>query len=1190
MKFHKYYFLLLAIVLSTFNSTNLLAQTFTAPSHQNVCSKRTVSSVQPCSVFGDTPYNFHLPFTNISNPNYRLLNGELKETNQGTATLSGTLVNVAEEHIQFSLSLVFSNLSQNSPIQQPTCLTNINTSNFYFYNSFQGQIVGLGDMAGANIRIQNRLDRLQLGYGANWASQDTSFGGAANIILQLSANPTNGFIISKISRGQTEIPGHLSLKLTDCNICASLGGDTDGDGICDDKDCEPNDASLPAEPGSECDDGDMETENDVIQEDGCSCVGELSDNEVITYQEECARRTAFNTIRCMDDNHLGIEYGGYILLKGQERHYYLRNGQFAEYANGTAILVGEWVNIADDKIIFDVHVTLSGRTSDVPADSPKGHHCLNPNESTYYYYTQTTGTLIGRNKVAGAKLTIGRAGPAFQFGVGANVTHNELTFGGAGWLTVDLVDQPTTGMVLEVETSPYESNGDININLSGDPFACVENRGTAIANCRADITVTANIGQSGKAVTWDTPTFTTTCNSTSTINGCGHISEQLNGFEYVGEFNGSKYFASATDNFTYTEASTLSAQNGGHLVTIGSTEENTYLKHNLEASEIWIGFVQTDANGVFGWANGESSDFINWSNGEPNDSHNTSQYTGANHTVFSKNSGEWLDRNKNARYKFVMEIPCSGSLPSGATTPMTRIQGFASGNVFPIGSTTVIYEGRDACGNVTNCTFKVNVLEPVDPCAGGKAPQTTVAVEHPLCDQNDGKIIFSFEDVTSRTNIEFSLDGGQTFPLYVRDDAGIATFDNLAAGSYHLYVRWGNNECPVDLGIKNLEEQEIVPGTTCDDGNINTENDIIQSDGCTCEGTVINSSGCDDLLKNTSFENGGVSPWRFNNNTRYNRNSRYRADGDWMVWIYKKYSNSKDAAIYQDAVAIPRAHYSFSFYAGTHKTYYNHVVAIEFYNQYGAKLKRKAIQIDFDVDGGNVLKEYHLEETAPAGATKIRFIGTTSGDYLKLDAICVQVDKSNVQSGSRATPEQSEQGLSSETLTLNSYVKNEGVVLDWFSNIPEKTASFVVEKSVDGGQFEFFNEISDLDDGILSITDAAPDYGTNSYRIIQKLETGEELISNIRTEKFMLDPASITLYPNPAIDDLNLRIGHSATIEGTVRVFSPTGLEVYTQTINADEKHLNIDVSTLKNGMYFLLIEAKNRKPIERQFIVESLK
>jgi hypothetical protein len=55
--------------------------------------------------------------------------------------------------------------------------------------------------------------------------------------------------------------------------CASLGGDSDNDGVCDNLDCQPNNPNIPATPGTPCNDGNPQSFGDVIQADGCTCAG-----------------------------------------------------------------------------------------------------------------------------------------------------------------------------------------------------------------------------------------------------------------------------------------------------------------------------------------------------------------------------------------------------------------------------------------------------------------------------------------------------------------------------------------------------------------------------------------------------------------------------------------------------------------------------------------------------------------------------------------------------------------------------------------------------------------------------------------------------------------------------------------------------------------------------------------------------
>ena len=76
--------------------------------------------------------------------------------------------------------------------------------------------------------------------------------------------------------------------------CGGGGGpvDSDGDGTPDNQDCAPNNASLPASPGTACNDFNPNTSNDQIQGDGCTCAGTApaadADNDGTPDNQDCA--------------------------------------------------------------------------------------------------------------------------------------------------------------------------------------------------------------------------------------------------------------------------------------------------------------------------------------------------------------------------------------------------------------------------------------------------------------------------------------------------------------------------------------------------------------------------------------------------------------------------------------------------------------------------------------------------------------------------------------------------------------------------------------------------------------------------------------------------------------------------------------------------------------------------------------
>ncbi len=80
---------------------------------------------------------------------------------------------------------------------------------------------------------------------------------------------------------------------------------------------------------------------------------------------------------------------------------------------------------------------------------------------------------------------------------------------------------------------------------------------------------------------------------------------------------------------------------------------------------------------------------------------------------------------------------------------------------------------------------------------------------------------------------------------------------------------------------------------------------------------------------------------------------------------------------------------------------------------------------------------------------------------------------------------------------------------------------------------------------------------------------------------------SLTLYPNPATNILNMDFGGWEENETSVSMFSITGLEVL--NVNAkifDKKLLQIDVSSLSKGMYFIQIK-NDKQSIIKKFIKE---
>ncbi|MFT5732476.1 MAG: hypothetical protein ACJAZN_001657 [Planctomycetota bacterium] len=149
---------------------------------------------------------------------------------------------------------------------------------------------------------------------------------------------------------------------------------------------------------------------------------------------------------------------------------------FIENADGTARMTGEIYRPGEPQKRFRVEVDFSlrvdpGMSNYPPEGSPKlelytsyylaSGGLVDP--STWHYYEHFEGRAFGLDAVTGAELFYERLGPPFQIGTGAS--GKNVDFGGSGWMSVQIVQQPSNGPQLVI---PAGFHGDINVNFSTD--------------------------------------------------------------------------------------------------------------------------------------------------------------------------------------------------------------------------------------------------------------------------------------------------------------------------------------------------------------------------------------------------------------------------------------------------------------------------------------------------------------------------------------------------------------------------------------------------------------------------------------------------------------------------------------------------------------------------------------------------
>ncbi|MBN1797723.1 MAG: caspase family protein [Spirochaetales bacterium] len=134
-------------------------------------------------------------------------------------------------------------------------------------------------------------------------------------------------------------------------------------------------------------------------------------------------------------------------------------------------------------------------------------------------------------------------------------------------------------------------------------------------------------------------------------------------FDLLLEYGGHTYYISKQRE-TWQEAKKICEQNGGHLVTITSSEENNAIINVIKSykpnANIWIGFTDIDSEGRWKWVTGERTSYTKWDQHQPDNGGGNYQEDCAAIMVileyWVKNIYSWNDAPANDKNLFILEM------------------------------------------------------------------------------------------------------------------------------------------------------------------------------------------------------------------------------------------------------------------------------------------------------------------------------------------------------------------------------------------------------------------------------------------------------------------------------------------------------------------------------------------------------
>jgi hypothetical protein len=295
-------------------------------------------------------------------------------------------------------------------------------------------------------------------------------------------------------------------------------------------------------------------------------------------------------------------------------------------------------------------------------------------------------------------------------------TENYVQFLPGSGLWNDIPDNIAYSYVLEfrgslVQTEGFASGASFPLGTTTNTFVVTDAGGnqescsftvTVVDNfefiCPNDTIVVTDPGQCSAEVNFTIPASTP----------CGPIiNKNIQGFTYLGMFEGSAYFSS-NSVFTWDNAKNDAIAKGGHIVSIRSQEENQFIRQVADANfNFYIGINDVDNEGTFVWDNGEAVTYTNWDfrYGQQPDN-----FAGLEDATILRDLGYWQDVPVTDNWRYILEFSNIGAL-------IEQVDGLASGASFPVGTTFNSYVVTDASGNMQSCTFSVEVVDDEAPIA-----------------------------------------------------------------------------------------------------------------------------------------------------------------------------------------------------------------------------------------------------------------------------------------------------------------------------------------------------------------------------------------------------------------------------------------------------------------------------------------
>ncbi len=150
---------------------------------------------------------------------------------------------------------------------------------------------------------------------------------------------------------------------------------------------------------------------------------------------------------------------------------------------------------------------------------------------------------------------------------------------------------------------------------------------------------------------------------------------------------------------------------------------------------------------------------------------------------------------------------------------------------------------------------------------------------------------------------------------------------------------------------------------------------------------------------------------------------------------------------------------------------------------------------------------------------------------------------------------------------------NQSVLLRWYATYETNFKSYEVQRSIDGNTFATIGELSGRNLANYSFTDNKLPHSTIVYYRIRMIDIdGKSSYSKTIAVHINENASDVLVYPNPGSGKFLVKLQQGLAQNSLLKIADITGRIVWQQQLITGQKNIDLDISKLSTGRYFISI------------------